>query len=600
MGERGWFDRRSAAVAPKEDPSELNAPDLSAGRGEEPTRLPAAPSEDRTVLTPPPGPEKGSPAAIPAAVAPGPRLLAPDAGIAPQRPTSGPRRPSYPMALPLGSMLRDYRLEAVLGQGGFGITYKATNLRAGANRLSAEGGPSAGPVTVAIKEFMPLQLAARNATRLTVHPGSDFDTYLWGLERFCQEAELLNELDHFNIVRVRRIFHENRTAYLVMDYEEGEPLDVLLKANPVPPTEDELMGFLLPLLDALELLHGRGTLHRDIKPGNLFIRLDGSPLLLDFGSARQAAADQQQLTSLVSSGYSPVEQYGSAGPQGPWTDLYALAATLYRMITGKTPLTAIDRSIATLTHQPDPLVPLARLSDLARPYRLEFLAAIDAALAHSPDQRPRSVAAWRTLLVGPAHDPERLHAGQKVALEQRTPDLSRIRVGLGWDAGEGTDGAPAFDLDASALLLDARGRALSEAHVVFYNQLASPCGAVRHLGDAAAGSGQEDDEQIVIDLEQVAADVHRILFVISIHEGTSDLIGLEAVKGARIRLLPADGGDVLYHYTLTDVATGHRGVTIGSIYRHPNEPNEWIFSAESRSYPGGLGDVAREAGLEVG
>ncbi|MBT9558549.1 MAG: TerD family protein [Myxococcales bacterium] len=493
------------------------------------------------------------------------------------------------MALPLGSMLRGYRLDEVLGQGGFGITYKATDLRS--------------QTALAIKEFMPLQLAARNATRLTVHPGSDFDTYLWGLERFCQEAELLMELQHFNIVRVRRIFHENRTAYLVMDYEEGEPLDVLLKSNPVPPPEDELMGFLLPLLDALELLHGRGTLHRDIKPGNLFIRLDGSPLLLDFGSARQATLEQQgqqQLTSLVSNGYSPVEQYGSAGPQGPWTDLYALAATLYRMITGKTPLTAIDRSVAALTRQPDPLVPLTRMTDLARPYRPEFLAAIDAALSHAPDQRPQTVAAFRTLLVGPAHDPERLHAGQKVALEQRTPDLSRIRVGLGWDAGDGPDGSKAFDLDASALLLDAEGRALSEAHVIFYNQLVSPCGAVKHLGDAAAGSGSDDDEQIVIDLDHVEPDVHRILFVISIHEGTSDDVGLEAVTGARIRLLPADGGDVLYHYSLTGVTAGHRGVTIGSIYRHPHEPNEWIFSAESRSYPGGLADVAREAGLEVG
>ncbi|MEO1720748.1 MAG: serine/threonine-protein kinase, partial [Pseudomonadota bacterium] len=200
--------------------------------------------------------------------------------------------------------------------------------------------------------------------------------YTWGLDRFIDEAKALARFDHANIVRVFRYFRANQTAYMVLQFEEGEPLRAWQKRRKTAPTQAELDGLLSPLLDALATLHRDGVLHRDIAPDNIIVRQDGTPVLIDFGSARcDVAAQSRTVSALVKPGYSPFEQYGSDGAlQGPWTDIYALGATLYHLTTGKRPPDSPSRVVS------DAYESAARLA--LGTYRPEFLVAIDAALAN--------------------------------------------------------------------------------------------------------------------------------------------------------------------------------------------------------------------------
>ncbi len=183
------------------------------------------------------------------------------------------------------------------------------------------------------------------------------ERYRWGLDRFIREARTLARFDHPNIVRVLSVFEHNNTAYMVMRFEEGENLAALLERRRTLP-EDELMRIVLPILDGLELVHNAGFIHRDIKPDNIHIRADGSPVLLDFGSARHSMGHARTVTILVAPGYAPFEQYYSSGEnQGPWTDLYSLGATCYRAIAGIAPMDAITRSKGILGSTREILVP---------------------------------------------------------------------------------------------------------------------------------------------------------------------------------------------------------------------------------------------------
>ena len=236
----------------------------------------------------------------------------------------------YHNALPLKSMLHEYRLDSVLGAGGFGITYLGwdTNLEK----------------HVAIKEFMPGELAMRalDGSVVPVNTDNEHD-YHWGLDRFMQEARTLAKFSHPNIVRVNRYFEANGTSYMVMEYEAGESLHQLLKRAPMP-DEATLTAIVMPILDGLQAVHNAGFLHRDIKPSNVFIRKDGTPVLLDFGSSRFAAGTvPKNLTAIVSPGYAPLEQYSGDGNQGPWSDIYGLACVLFRAVTGEHPPDAVRR-----------------------------------------------------------------------------------------------------------------------------------------------------------------------------------------------------------------------------------------------------------------
>jgi len=291
-------------------------------------------------------------------------------------------------ALPVGTRLADdYRIERVLGAGGFGITYLAEEV------------PLARMVT--IKEYFPVDFAVRD-NRQAAQPRSEDCTgdYQWGLERFLDEARTLARFDHPNIVRVYRFFREANSGFIVLHYEGGRSSRAGQRAPGPGPRRRGGGGVVPPLLDALALLHASDFLHRDIAPDNIIIRSDGSPVLIDFGSARgDIAQHSRTVSALVKPGYSPYEQYATnARQQGPWTDIYSLGATLYQAVTGKRPPDAPSRMVA------DEMVP-ARDAAISS-YRPGFLAAIDAALALDITARPRSIDAWRKQLMAPAGKPE--------------------------------------------------------------------------------------------------------------------------------------------------------------------------------------------------
>ncbi|MFM9941997.1 MAG: WD40 repeat domain-containing serine/threonine protein kinase [Hyphomicrobiaceae bacterium] len=288
------------------------------------------------------------------------------------------------VALPEGTeLVGDYRIERALGAGGFGITYLAVEI------------PLARRVT--IKEYFPVDFAARNGAD-DVCPRSQESAadYSWGLDRFLAEAQTLAKFNHPNIVRVYRYFRDRNTGYIALHFEEGSSLKGWLKALGRAPRQAELDRIVPPMLDALEVIHAADFLHRDIAPDNIIIRRDGSPVLIDFGSARaEVAKHSKTVSALVKPGYSPYEQYGTDGrQQGPWTDIYSLGATLYQAITGKRPPDAPTRMIL------DEYVP-ARDAALSS-YRPGFLTALDHALRLEPGKRPRTVAEWRAELMAPA------------------------------------------------------------------------------------------------------------------------------------------------------------------------------------------------------
>ena len=279
-------------------------------------------------------------------------------------------------------LVGDYRIEKVLGAGGFGITYLADELALDRH--------------VTIKEYFPSDFAARTSTSDAAPRSQDCDgDYRWGLDRFIEEAQTLAKFSHPNIVRVYRYFRANNTAYMVLHFEEGQSLKSWLKGLGRAPRQKELDAIVAPLLDALELIHKQDFLHRDIAPDNIIIRKDGTPVLIDFGSARgEIAAHSKTVSALVKPGYSPYEQYAETSrQQGAWTDIYALGATLYHAITGKRPSDSPSRMVK------DELV-AARETALSA-YRQGFLKAIDHALSLKVEQRPQSIAQWRGELLAP-------------------------------------------------------------------------------------------------------------------------------------------------------------------------------------------------------
>lgn len=305
--------------------------------------------------------------------------------------------------LPEGYKLHWYEIQAVLGQGNFGITYLAHD-----HNLDQ---------LVAIKEYLPLEFATRDLGNSTIHPLTQKhdEIYHWGLERFMVEAKTLARFKHPNIVRVYSVFGHNNTTYMVMEYEQGEDLASVFKRGELK-SESELRAILLPLLDGLQLIHEAGFIHRDIKPSNVYIREDGSPVLLDFGSARQALGGKTRaLTTLVTPGYAPFEQYqDSEQHQGPWTDIYALGATIYFGVTGEPPINALIRGRARLSNVPDPYEP-ATEAGINR-YSVNFLAAIDQALMFKEADRPQSVREWRRMLLGELPVPS-AHEAPSIATE---------------------------------------------------------------------------------------------------------------------------------------------------------------------------------------
>lgn len=279
-----------------------------------------------------------------------------------------------------GVTLFEYRIDSVLGQGGFGITYKATDLQL--NR------------TVAIKEYFPREFSHRDihSARVVSHGSTeDRETFEWGLKRFLAEARTLARFHHPSIVAIRRFFEFNDTAYIVMDFAEGRSLSEILKEKGSL-SWGEVKSFLPSLLDGLAIVHKSGVLHRDIKPANIYLRIDGTPILLDFGSASQEIVQHSRsVTSIASAGYGAVEQYSTHGKQAEYTDIYGLAATLYHVVTGMKPQDAPDRILE------DRLESAARVCKGRFP--ASFLSAIDNGLNVRPEARPKDIQSWSNQLL---------------------------------------------------------------------------------------------------------------------------------------------------------------------------------------------------------
>ncbi len=290
--------------------------------------------------------------------------------------------------LPPGYELQCYTIKSVLGQGGFGITYLAQD-----NNLERE---------VAIKEFMPRDIACRG-NDYTVLPINEemADKLVWAMERFIREARTLSKFNHNNIVRVYTVFEKNNTAYMVMSYEHGISFhEKLLKDG--QPSEEDLKDMLLGLLDGLEVLHEARFIHRDIKPGNIFIRKDGTAILLDFGSARQAIGEETMtLTKVVTPGYAPFEQYyARSDMQGPWTDIYSLGATCFKAITGEPPMDSTFRKRYTGEQAINEI--WDELDKHSKNYSTFLLRAIEHSLRSNHKERPQSVKEWRDMLEDPS------------------------------------------------------------------------------------------------------------------------------------------------------------------------------------------------------
>ena len=340
-----------------------------------------------------------------------------------------------PACLPAGYRINEYQIEKPLGGGGFGITYLArdSNLQ----------------LPVAIKEYFPSELVMREAdqsVRVRASNAEQQEKYDWGLERFLDEARALATFRHPNIIRVLRYFREHGTAYIVMEYESGQSLKRWVPGN-APLSQRALLSIIYPLLDGLEAVHKTGFLHRDIKPDNIYVRANGTPVLLDFGAARRVTPDHD-LTNIVSPGYAPFEQYHSEGHQGPWSDIYSLGAVMYWMVTGKKPVESAARVMK------DTMVPASQLAE-AGVFGAALLEAIEWAMQPDEGRRPQSVPLLRAAILGSEQaDPG---TGHSDAHTKRPDPAAGYARSVSGSAASGASNAAKRNLLVTVMSLDLAG-----------------------------------------------------------------------------------------------------------------------------------------------
>lgn len=289
------------------------------------------------------------------------------------------------LALPAGYQLHDYEIRKVLSSGGFSFVYLARDK---------------DKKTVAIKEYLPTSIALRD-DGATVQPNSD-DVALFrhGLKCFFDEGLSLARIDHKNIVRVINFFRANETVYMVMQYERGKSLQDYILGQPEPVTEKFIRRVFAELSNGLREVHTQKLLHLDIKPANIYIRLDGSPVLLDFGSARQALSESQaKISPSYTPGFASPEQYYDRKLLGPWSDIYSIGATMYSCLTRTSPLAANQRI------KNDLLVPASKLGkDM---YSQNLLEIIDKCLSLDYLERPQSVFSLQKALLENMPEPQK-------------------------------------------------------------------------------------------------------------------------------------------------------------------------------------------------
>lgn len=273
----------------------------------------------------------------------------------------------YDFALPVGTVLHDYTITRVLSLGGFSVVYLAKD---------------AQKTTVAIKEYMPVTLAERDGDTHIRSNGKNEAAYKHGMKCFFEEGLALANIEHKNIVRVKNFFRANSTVYMVMKYERGKSLQDYITSLSQPVPETFLIRMFVELLNGLREVHSRKLLHLDIKPANIYIRLDGSPVLLDFGSARQALSEVT-LAPTYTPGFAPPEQYMDRKHLGPWSDIYSIGASLYACMQRSSPVAA------NLRLKQDTLVPAIELG--REIYSEKLLTLIDECMQLDYLLRPQSV-----------------------------------------------------------------------------------------------------------------------------------------------------------------------------------------------------------------
>ncbi len=306
--------------------------------------------------------------------------------------------------LPLHSKLNHYRIMDILGRGGFGITYLAKNERI--------------DTYVAIKEYYPAICNMRRDEQGKVIPSQERKKlFLKCRSQFLQEARNTVKFSHPNIVRVIDLFGLNNTIYMVMDFENADTLTSVIKTQSID-SEKKALEIFLPLCDGLNKMHAAHFLHRDVKPGNIIIRKDRSPVLLDFGSAREISMDvQKAMTVIFTPSYAPPEQYedNTVKPQGPWGDIYSLCAVMYHMISGIKPIDSRVRALQVRSHQKDPMEPLHRHA--SKHFSKSFADTIDYGMKVNIEDRPQSI-------------------DELLAFFERQRDLNSLRVYMETDTEE--------------------------------------------------------------------------------------------------------------------------------------------------------------------
>lgn len=298
--------------------------------------------------------------------------------------------PRYPYALDLGSEIGGYRIDAVLGAGGFGITYRALN--------------DVTRKVVAIKEFYVRDISTRTGSTVIVDTALEEGTYEFALKKFMAEAQaVVSRFEHPNIIKGENFLRDNNTCYLIMDYVDGLSLEDWLQARSRPPSERELRHIFEQIFDAVDYVHANNTMHRDLTPRNIMLRSDGVPILIDFGAAGQGIDLGRSSKMVAQMRYAPPEQTDEHGPgiHGRYTDIFSLGGVLYRCISGKAPLAPTTRIVRMGRKDgdgSDPQLPAAEVALQPELYSPRFFAGVDHALRLHETERPQSIAEFRASL----------------------------------------------------------------------------------------------------------------------------------------------------------------------------------------------------------
>jgi len=288
-------------------------------------------------------------------------------------------------ALEIGSMLEEFKILQILGAGGFGITYKVLDTHL--------------DTPMVIKEYMPSQFASRSNKTTVTYTSQDKETFEWGLERFIEEAKLLKKFDHISVVKSERLIKANNTAYFVMKFFEGETLKSYLNKHKNRLfTKEEILFVMMPIIEALKAVHAEGFLHRDVAPDNIFLRVSKPPMLIDFGASRNAlGVKSQTISTIIKAGYSPVEQYTSKSKQDETTDLYAVSAVLYEIITNTTPPESTYRQTEVFNDDHDPIEDI--VNNYKDRFELSFLETIARGLSIRQKDRIQTIKEFQEGLV---------------------------------------------------------------------------------------------------------------------------------------------------------------------------------------------------------